>query len=516
MCYQVVFSYFETNYLYQITHMKMKNSLPLAIVIAIITCGVFNQGQCFQTPLQTNKYWVYFDDTFRTDQEPQPSQLATLQQIGAELGYFSRWLNALHITATNTEIEAIENLSYVKEVSKVRGYFLEAGNPSRPDRTFQEAILSLKPQALSEAGLNGTNIRIGVIDAGFYHADRNMYLKALFNENRILGVRDFVSPHNQTPFSLQESHLDNHGTEVLKMITGDDQKGTQFGLATAASFYLARTDHGKFEKRTEEEHWIAAIEWLDSLGIKLVNTSLGYTDGFDDPSENYTPSQIDGKTSAIARAAQIATEQKGMLIVVSAGNEGNKSSWKIISTPADAPGVLAVGATTRQHLKASYSSIGPSELPYLKPEVACFSAHGTSFSAPVITGLAACLWQAFPEAGNHEIRNAIIASSSFYPAGNNFIGYGIPDAEKALKILAGNRNPHLFKEIKTRKNEYLLQDLEGNEELLIFHKSDRRNVMEQLAEKASFRGKFEVTRPKDSVMFTTIKAGKHLYEIAWR
>ena len=125
------------------------------------------------------------------------------------------------------------------------------------------------------------------------------------------------------------------------------------------------------------------MEWIDSLGVRVINTSLGYAKGFSNPAENYEPTQMDGHTSVISKAAQIATEKKGILLVVSAGNEGDDTNWMLISTPADAEGVLAVGATNQKLWnKIGYSSIGPEFLPYLKPNVSCFSLYGTSLAAP--------------------------------------------------------------------------------------------------------------------------------------
>jgi len=490
--------------------MKMKLPVLRLAMLAGLYAGFFLISKA-QPRSGYSDYWVYLN-LAEAGISVQEAKLQ-LKNQGFAVGYASKWLQAIAVSASAQEVQLLTSMSTVKEVAPVAGYLVPARMSAPPN--YMDALLSLNPAALAEAGLNGKGIAIGVIDAGFYQADKNPYLETLFQQQQIVEARDFLKPQNAEIFSKQESYLDGHGTEVLKMIAGK-YKDHQLGLATHATFYLARTDHGKFENRMEEQHWIAAIEWLDSLGVKLVNTSLGYTKGFDDPKENYSPKEIDGKTSAIARAAQIATEEKGMLIIVSAGNEGNDHNWKIISTPADAPGVLAVGATGKNHLKAGYSSIGPAELPFLKPEVACYSSRGTSFSAPVITGLAACLWQAFPEATNQEIRNAIIRSSSLYPAGNNYVGYGIPDAAKALKILAKERVSTTLQEIKTRKEEYSLSGLEAHAGAVIFHKSDRRNVIEQQSDTTSSDGRLHLKRKSKDIHYSTVKVGEKVFEIIWK
>jgi subtilisin family serine protease len=135
-------------------------------------------------------------------------------------------------------------------------------------------------------------------------------------------------------------------------------------------------------------------------------------------------------------------DKKGILIIVSAGNEGDDRSWRIISTPADAQGVLAIGATNAKLWnRIGYSSIGPESLPYLKPNVSCFSLYGTSLSAPVITGFAACVMQANPKLTNKQVMELIEKSSHLYPYGNNYVGYGVPQASRAIALLKNQPLP---------------------------------------------------------------------------
>jgi len=61
--------------------------------------------------------------------------------------------------------------------------------------------------------------------------------------------------------------------------------------------------------------------------------------------------------------------------------------------------------------------------------------NGTSFSCPVMSGMAACLMQAVPEAGNYDIIKAIHLSASKYNTPDSLYGYGIPDMVTALTEL---------------------------------------------------------------------------------
>jgi subtilisin family serine protease len=258
------------------------------------------------------------------------------------------------------------------------------------------------------------------------------------------------------------------------------------------------------------------MERMDSLGIRLINTSLGYALGFTNPKENYKPQEMDGKTSIISRATHIATEEKGMLIVVSAGNEGDDPNWRIVSTPADAEGVLSVGATkAKSRDKIGYSSIGPEFLPYLKPNVACFSPSGTSFSAPVITGFAACLLQAEPSLSNKQLKQLIERSAHLYPYGNNFVGYGVPDARKALQLLKDSTLAVNNTRVVKQKGNTLSISVENPsvERAVLFRKKNQYIVLEQKLVGIT-KGKLELKRlPAEK--YTTIDLGNEVVEVVW-
>ena len=290
----------------------------------------------------------------------------------------------------------------------------------------------------------------------------------------------------------------------------------QHGLATDAQFYLARTDHGTREWRGEEDNWVAAMEWMDSLGVRLINTSLGYAKGFSNPIENYEPAQMDGQTSVVSKAAQMAVDKKGILLVVSAGNEGDDPNWRIISTPADARGVLAVGATNQKLWnKIGYSSIGPEFLPYLKPNVSCFSLYGTSLSAPVITGFAACLMQANPKLTNKEISAIIEKSAHLYPYGNNYVGYGVPLASRALALA---QNPDATfrntREVRAKGTTYSYSlKLNDGETISVFRKKNATHVLAQ--EAVRVRDGQLLLKRRTGETHTTIDLKTEVIEVIW-
>jgi hypothetical protein len=473
---------------------------------------------------QSKKYWVFLTDkdtvNYQYDQhlseeaiERRTAQgvalrqytdiplktayLQTLQANGFVVIQQSKWLNAVTTLLTPQTLETLKQLPFVKQVLPLNQQFKILATPNHKDGEYALAIEQMEAAEMKKVALNGEGITLGIIDAGFVGASQNEYLQHLFDEKRIMGVKDLVNPRRTEHFKYPETNSDGHGNTVLQMVAGYEKGGSQYGFATKAKVYLARTDHGDNEFRGEEDYWVAA---------------MGYALGFDNPAENYKPEQMDGKTSTISKATNIAANEKGLLLIVSAGNEGNDYNWQIVSTPADSPFVVSVGATQPNGLKAGYSSIGPEFLTFLKPNVACFSTNGTSYAAPVITGFAACLMQKNKQASNKQIIEWIEKASHLYPFGNNYLGYGIPKASKALKIME-----ELATGVETitekAKYSYTLKLPANRSKIQVFHKKSPTLVLKQDLLGAD-KGKTIIIRPA-SATHTTIVADNTLIEIIW-
>lgn len=301
-------------------------------------------------------------------------------------------------------------------------------------------IAMLNGTFLHGLGYSGQNMLIAVIDAGFTGAPEMPALSRLWKEGRVLATYDFVAK--------QQDVFDHgtHGTYVLSTMAAW-QPGTLIGTAPEASYLLLRSEDGGGEYLAEEYFWVAAAEMADSAGADVVNTSLGYST-FDDADQDHAYADMDGNTTFITRGADMAAS-KGMLVINSAGNSGN-ADWYYITAPADGDSVLTVGAVGPDRQYASFSSKGPSYDGRIKPNVAAqgssavfagleggaFSGSGTSFSSPILAGMAACLWQAHPEASNMDIYRAIEASGDHFLTPDPFTGHGIPDFGLAhLKLL---------------------------------------------------------------------------------
>ncbi len=295
--------------------------------------------------------------------------------------------------------------------------------------------------ALFDSGHRGKGIRIAVMDAGFPKVNGMEAFAPIFEEDRYVGGFDAVDGDHY-PF-----HGASHGRSVLS-IMATREEGSLLGSAPNASYILCRTEEVGSEYRIEEQNWIAAAEFADSAGADILTTSLSYTT-FDDSTQNYTHSDLDGNSTRITRGADIAAS-RGMLVVSSAGNYGN-SSWGTIGAPADGDSVLAVGAVNEDEEVAGFSSPGPSADGRIKPELSAmgegtaflggdgevYKGNGTSFSAPLISGGAASLWSAHPELSAMELQRIIIANSRHPEAPNNEVGFGIPNFFGAYLDLNG-------------------------------------------------------------------------------
>ncbi|TAH23025.1 MAG: T9SS C-terminal target domain-containing protein [Cytophagales bacterium] len=294
---------------------------------------------------------------------------------------------------------------------------------------------------MHDDGFRGENIHIAVIDGGFTNANTN----PLFRQANILGTYNF----SRNTSDVYTNITDSHGTRVFSLLAAF-QDGQLVGSAYKASFYLFATenDNANIENKIEEVNWIFAAERSDSLGVDIITTSLGYTT-FDDASLNYTISNLDGKTALISQAAAMAV-RTGMIVVKSAGNEGNRA-WQRVSFPADVDSVLTVGSVDANKNYVSSSSRGKTADGRIKPDVVAMGQNavvgfpsgnisvssGTSFAAPQIAGLAAGLWQANPTMSNMQIVNAIRRSGTRFSNPSDSIGYGIPSYAKA-KILSNS------------------------------------------------------------------------------
>jgi len=384
-----------------------------------------------------------------TDLPVNPDYVNNLRKLGITVKYTSRWMNGCIAFSSDAALmDTLDKYSYVKSVdltykSSSSGSAklekekagLKSGGTDNPYGSAFNQINTVNGISLHDRGYQGQDMIIAIIDAGFYGADQLPAFDHLWENGQILGTKDFVNPNS----NIFLEH--NHGMNVLSIIGGEIE-GEFMGTAPEASFWLLRSEDVNSEFPIEADYWICAAEFADSAGVDVINTSLGYNE-FDDPDMNYSYSDLDGNTVRISKAADIAAAT-GMIVVISAGNEGNKT-WKYITAPADAKGVITIGAMTADSVKATFSSFGPTADGRIKPDVTAMgvsnaiqltngsigTGSGTSFSAPVMTGLMACLWQSVSDMTARDVKDLMLESCNNYSSPDNSMGYGIPNFKTA-------------------------------------------------------------------------------------
>ena len=387
----------------------------------------------------------------------------------------SKWLNQVCIETTDAvALAKIKSLSFVAGSQPVKKKLSQSFITRNKFKTDEKQVQTPagtsdinygnsfaqihihEGEFLHNNGFRGEGMLMAIIDDGFYHYQTLPAFDSVRLNNQIIETYDFVK---NSPDVNEE---DSHGMQCFSIIAAN-LPGQFVGSSPKANFLLYRSEDVGSESPIEEQNWAAAAERSDSAGVDVISTSLGYTT-FDNPAFDYTYGDMNGHTTLSAKAASLAAK-KGIIVLVAAGNEGNKT-WKFISTPGDADSVLTVGAVNAGGVIANFSSYGPSFDQRIKPTVASVgvgtiissangsvtSGNGTSFATPNLAGLVTCLWQAYPEFTSREIIEAVKKSSSIYNNPDNRIGYGIPNLRLAFEDLKEKRTLRNVSSILAGKN----------------------------------------------------------------
>lgn len=368
----------------------------------------------------------------------------------------SKWFNALHIRGSQTNILALRSFSFVRNVDfankslNVRSIRTSKKQVFKKNDKFSAVkvdyaygnssnqIQMLNGQVLHQQNYTGTGKIIAVMDGGFPNVNTAEPFQRLLNNNQILGGYDFVSRNNNFYVGNE------HGTLVLSTM-GGYKESQLIGTAPDAFYYLFITEDVTSENPVEESLFVEAAEEADRLGVDIISASVGYF-YYDNTNYSHTYGDMTGNVNFISKGAEMAFS-KGIIVVAAAGNEG-QTAEPHIAAPADAVSVITVGSVTGSKVKSSFSSIGPSFDGRIKPDVMAQGSlavvsdtegnivvnNGTSFSCPIMSGMIACLWQAFPTKTNKEIRQMILRSSDKFSNPDNNYGYGIPNFGSALGV----------------------------------------------------------------------------------
>jgi len=422
---------------------------------------------------KTEPLWVFFKCGHGWETgDPVPEKcIEEVARSGAMIRTVSRYFNAVSVDFTGAPDE-LELLNCVRETQPVISFPKTltlpvekrattgslAEEPGEHKLTYGESFAQLNMlqiPLLHDMGYTGAGVVVGILDAGFDTENTNCLknIKVSHRRNFVKGGDD-VKGHN-------------HGTWVLACL-GGALENEYYGPAFGATFLLAVTEDYEHEIRIEEDYWLAGMEWCDSLGVDIISSSLIYNDEHDNPDEDYSPEDMDGKTSLVAQAAEIAVS-RGIVVVNSAGNMAS-TFWNIIGTPADAEHVIAVGAVSIPEdgapVIAPFSLRGPTADGRIKPDVVApgwgvnvqygkgiSKMNGTSYSAPIISGLCALLLEAHPEWMPSTVMSALKFSARDLgdKGPDNDYGWGLPDAYLALNYVESG-----IEEMPSLKNRELI------------------------------------------------------------
>ena len=371
------------------------------------------------------------------------SYLSSLKAGGATLRTQSRWFNAVSLAATPSQLEKIRALPFVREVRPVAvgrkqpdprpvGRRPEAAPRLEYGSSFNQLEMIGVP-AVHDAGLSAAGVRVLMLDTGYY-TDHTA-----FGNGRVLAEWDFINQDGETqnePGDPDSQH--RHGTATATAL-GGLWPGQLYGPAFACQFLLAKTEDTSSETPVEEDYYVAALEWGEAQGADVASGSLSYTDW-------YTFEDLDGQTAVVTQAVDLAVAL-GLSVVASAGNSRG-DAWGHIGTPADAFGVISVGAVDELGQLAWFSSPGPTFDGRIKPEVTAQGVSvaaagwdnptslrffsGTSLSCPLVAGCAALLLEAHPFWTPGQVRSALMRTADRASMPDNDYGWGIINLPAAL------------------------------------------------------------------------------------
>ncbi len=378
-----------------------------------------------------------------------PTYIDALASEGVTPVATSKWMNTVVVITSDSTVA--RQLSHLPGVDSVKWVWKGVRDADTCERSPRENLAPTEPplqepygyagkqirmhngDKLHKKGFRGEGMRVAVIDAGFENVDQI----AAFDSLRLIGTHNVVSPE-RTVFDDDE-----HGTKVLSCLAAN-APGWMVGTAPNASYLLLKSEDRQSEYPIEEDYWVTAVEYADSVGVDVITSSLGYFE-FDAEELSYSSGDLNGHTAFISRAASQVND-RGILLFCSAGNEGY-GYWERITFPADVASLLTIGSVTDKKKRSSFSSFGPAADGRVKPDLVALGtgccvidengdisySNGTSFSTPILAGLGICLWQALPALTSREIMDLLRATSSQYKKPDTEVGYGLPDVYKAYK-----------------------------------------------------------------------------------
>lgn len=251
-----------------------------------------------------------------------------------------------------------------------------------------------------QSAYTGRGIKLAVLDTGID-----------------LAHHDFVSRQvTQASFVPGETidDIQGHGTHCAGTAAAGPPQAVnvpRYGVAPDAELFVAKVLNNRGAGR--ELDIIAGIEWSLENGCDIISMSLGRATG---PQEPFDPLYEDIAAQAL---------EEGCLIVAAAGNDSDRRYRYVapVSSPANAPSIMAVAAIDADGSVAPYSNggVGPGHITLAAPGSGVFSSFprpqlyrrlsGTSMACPHVAGIAALWAESNPALRGQRLWDQLVAAA---------------------------------------------------------------------------------------------------------
>jgi serine protease AprX len=290
---------------------------------------------------------------------------------------------------------------------------------------FRDAV---RANALASS-MTGTGVTVAVIDSGI----------TTFHPDFTTGGSSRVIANEKFGNNLTTEDMYGHGTHVAGIIGGNGTAsgGTYKGIAPGVNLVNLKTSD--MYGMTYESDVVAGLQWIydnkSTYNIKVVNISMNST-----VAQSYHTSPLD--------AAVEILWFNGIVVVVSAGNNGTANGSSTLYPPANDPFVITVGASEDKGTGiltddtiAVFSAYGTTESGFAKPDIVApgrnvvaplggliniifqqhplhrvndyyFRMSGTSMSAPVVSGAVALLLQDEPNLTPDQVKYRLMNTAN--------------------------------------------------------------------------------------------------------
>jgi len=403
-----------------------------------------------------------------TDIPLNQSYISDLSRLRIKIKNRSKWFNSVSCYADISQIENLADKEFVSKIDIVRTYkknndniefennsselthennFLENDNSTLLNYgNSLEQMEIINATVPHDSGYFGQGVIIANFDTGFDNLQH-----PAFDSLRARGFRSYDFVNHDTIVGNQNGQMGegSHGTATLSLV-GGYSPGNLISPAFRSQYILAKTENTDSETPLEEDNWIAAAEWVDSLGADIITSSLGYLTMDQGSVRSYDWTWMNGDSCVITIGADLAVN-KGIIVCNSAGNNGSHNSHNTLNAPADGDSVLSIGSVNSNGNRSSFSSVGLTTDGRIKPEVCAMgsgnrvaasgagntgysSGSGTSFSCPMTAGVCAQILSANYNITPMQMRQLLTSTANNSSSPDRFTGWGTINAWEALKL----------------------------------------------------------------------------------